>query len=276
MEFKNYIGKQEIIKEEISLTQVEKIVATLDYKDLKLGDELPYLWQWCFFNKALPKEKLGRDGHPKLGGDSDSFLPSFGEVNRMWAGGRFDFIKPLIIGKLATKITTIKDIQEKFGNTGKLIFVTLEHKYYQDEELKIIEEQDIVYKEPNPPKLTSDKPVIEADFSESFCPDSTLLFRYSALTFNGHKIHYDYPYATQVEGYSGLVIHGPLLATKMINCFAKNHKDKKIVKYSYRGLHAVCTPSSFKVESKIISENEAKIWINKDGFIAHQGVINFM
>ncbi|KQH70398.1 hypothetical protein UC80_08920, partial [Campylobacter coli] len=113
------------------------------------------------------------------------------------------------------------------------------------------------------------------DYSEKMQPDSTLLFRYSALTFNGHKIHYDFPYATQVEGYHGLVIHGPLLATYMINCFVKNHPDKQIINYSYRGMHALCVPDSFAVESKIIDNNTAEVWINKNGFVAHSGTIHF-
>ncbi|EJM4862246.1 hypothetical protein NON55_000002 [Campylobacter coli] len=275
MSYENFIGKQEKFTENINEKQVQKIVATLQSKQLKNGDALPYLWQWCFFNEALTPDKLGRDGHPKLGLDKNSFLPSFGEVNRMWAGGRFNFIAPLIIGEDATKITTIKKIQEKQGKSGKLTFVTLEHCYYQKEQLKIEEEQDIVYKQPAPPKLTSDVVAMNADYSEKMQPDSTLLFRYSALTFNGHKIHYDFPYAMQVEGYHGLVIHGPLLATYMINCFVKNHPDKQIINYSYRGMHALCVPDSFAVESKIIDNNTAEVWINKNGFVAHSGTIHF-
>ena len=291
MSFENYIGKSESVEELISATQTQKICATLGHRELKDGDYLPHLWQWCFFVRALHKENLGRDGHPRLGGSEDSFLPDFGEVNRMWAGGRFIFLESLIIGKECKKVTTIKAIKEKSGRSGKLIFVTLLHEYFQDSVKKISEEQDIVYTEPTPPKLSSDLAAPSADFSKTYEPNETTLFRYSALTFNGHRIHYDFPYATKTERYSGLVIHGPLLATYMIHTFLQKYADKKALQYSYRGLHALCVPQRFSAEGRILEStsdlelrfiNElskdskvAQVWINKDGGIAHQGQIEF-
>ncbi|PAF51471.1 hypothetical protein BKH43_02185 [Helicobacter sp. 13S00401-1] len=267
---KNYIGKSEEAFEDINIHQVQKICATFGVKELKVGESLPHLWQWCFFVKALDPSKLGRDGHPRLG----EFLPLIEDRNRMWAGGRFKFLKDLIIGKEAKKKTTIKDIQEKEGRSGKLTFVTLLHEYFQNDTLCISEEQDIVYKEPSKPKTSSDVPLEKCEFKESFNLDSTLLFRYSALTFNGHKIHYDFPYATEVEGYKGLVIHGPLLATFMINTFSKHHKDKKILEYSYQGLRPLCVPSTFRAEGRLEGKS-ASLWIAEGESIAHRGKVIF-
>lgn len=273
--YKNYIGKTEELEEVIDLIQVQKIIATLGFiKPLENGDNLPYLWQWCFFNKAYKSEFLGRDGHPRLG--EGAFLPSFGEVNRMWAGGRFSFFSPLKIGVLTKKKTTIKDIVQKEGKSGKLVFVTLLHEYFQAGELNLSEEQDIVYKAPSKPKLVSDKKAPKADFSKEYNPNSTLLFRYSALTFNGHKIHYDFPYATNIEGYHGLVIHGPILATLMLSDFISNNPDKIIKTYSYKGLHALCVPDRFLVEGSMQELNKASMWINKDGYIAHMSEVTFI
>lgn len=271
-DFSKFIGNSEEFFESIGQNQVQKICATLGNEVLKNGDELPKLWQWCFFVTAYEKEFLGRDGHPKLA----HFMPDVAGRNRMWAGGRFEFIRPLIIGKDSRKKTTIKNIQEKHGKSGSLLFVTLLHEYFQDDILCVSEEQDIVYKEPTPPKLSSGVEAQKADFSSEFNPNETELFRYSALTFNGHRIHYDFPYATETEGYKGLVIHGPLLATRMIETFAKFNSDKKITKYSYRGLCPLCVPTKFSVEGKIIEGNKAETWINVDGFIAHQGQIEFI
>lgn len=271
MDFSSYIGKSEEFFEKINANQTRKICATLGHKNLKDGDVLPYLWQWCFFVEALGLDELGRDGHPKLG----DFMPPAVNRNRMWAGGRFEFIKPLIIGVDTRKKTTIKDVKEKEGRSGKLMFVTLLHEYFQNEILCISEEQDIVYKEPTPPKLTSDVQIPVSEYSTTYNPSEVLLFRYSALTFNGHRIHYDFPYATKTEGYKGLVIHGPMLATFMVNDFAKHNADKKILKYSYRGLRPLCVPSLIKVEGIKIDKNNAKVWVSEDKTIAHQGEIVF-
>ncbi|PAF46001.1 hypothetical protein [Helicobacter sp. 11S02629-2] len=270
-ELKSYIGKSEEFTEDINIHQIQKICATLGQEELKAGESLPHLWQWCFFVKALDPSKLGRDGHPKLGG----FLPLIENRNRMWAGGRFKFIKDLVIGKEARKKTTIKDISEKEGRSGKLTFVTLLHEYFQSDTLCVSEEQDIVYKEPSLPKTSSDASLPKPEFSLTFTPDSTLLFRYSALTFNGHKIHYDFPYATEVEGYKGIVIHGPLLATYMINTFSHFHKDKEILEYSYQGLRPLCVPSTLHAQGVISSATEASLWIAEGESIAHRGKIIF-
>lgn len=178
---------------------------------LSPGQPLPPFYHQLYFWEAQPPDSLGRDGHPKIGG----MIPDFGLPRRMWAGGRLEFHSPLIAGTSARKTTTLSRATRKQGRTGPLAFVTLRHDFHQNGSLCLTEYQDLVYREE--PSLDASRPLPpiaptnETD-SETTTFNSTLLFRYSALTFNGHRIHYDAGYARDVEGYSGLVVHGPLLA----------------------------------------------------------------
>ncbi|MDA5095439.1 acyl dehydratase [Aliiroseovarius sp. KMU-50] len=176
-----------------------------------VGEPLPPFFHQLHFWNALPPEQLGRDGHPKVGG----LIPDMGLPRRMWAGGRLAFRAPLLAGVEAEKTTWLEHAEQKQGRTGPLGFVTLRHEIRQDHELKITEWQDLVYREdpsPDAPKPNPQPAAEDEDSEESWQFSSTLLFRYSALTFNGHRIHYDIDYARDVEGYAGLVVHGPLLA----------------------------------------------------------------
>lgn len=175
----------------------------------------PFFHQLYFWNPR-PPEGLGRDGHPLVGG---GLIPDMGLPRRMWAGGRLSFVTPLRAGVVAERRSILESAAHKEGRTGPLAFVTLRHEIWQENELCLTEWQDLVYREdpaegapkPVPPHARVD----ETDRQEAGF-DSTLLFRYSALTFNGHRIHYDLDYARDVEGYDGLVVHGPLLAQKLM------------------------------------------------------------
>ncbi|MDJ0826247.1 MAG: MaoC family dehydratase N-terminal domain-containing protein [Rhodobacter sp.] len=192
--------------------------ATLDRLDdpPKAGDSLPPFWHQIYFWDPQPPGQLGPDGHPKTG---IGLIPDLGLPQRMWAGGRLQFHAPLILGQTAEKTSSVETVTEKQGRTGRLGFVTLRHDIRQRGQLKITEHQDLVYREPPqsrtaiaPPQARTD----ETDAAEArFTP--TQLFRYSALTFNGHRIHYDADYARDTEGYAGLVVHGPLLAQLLIH-----------------------------------------------------------
>lgn len=179
------------------------------------GTVLPAFFHQIYFWDARPPEALGRDGHPKVGG----LIPDMGLPRRMWAGGALEFHAPLRAGIVAEKVTRVENTARKEGRSGPLGFVTLRHEVFQDGALCVSERQDLVYREdpdpsapgPVPPMARTD----EAEAQEAGF-DSTLLFRYSALTFNGHRIHYDLDYARDVEGYGGLVVHGPLLAQKLM------------------------------------------------------------
>ncbi|MEM7319135.1 MAG: acyl dehydratase [Pseudomonadota bacterium] len=191
--------------------------ATLGYDpDITSGSELPPFFHQLYFWTPQPPDALGRDGHPKTGVD---LIPDLGLPRRMWAGGRLRFQRPLIAGLPAERRSVVDESKMKTGRTGQLGFVTVRHEIQQNDRLCLIEFQDLVYRsdpapsdpDPSPPAARRD----ETDRRE-FVFDTTLLFRYSALTFNGHRIHYDLSYAHDVEGYGGLVVHGPLLAQMLM------------------------------------------------------------
>ncbi|WP_300515843.1 MaoC family dehydratase N-terminal domain-containing protein [Aliiroseovarius sp.] len=174
-------------------------------------DILPPFFHHLYFWDVQPSDALGRDGHPKVGG----VIPDMGLPRRMWAGGRLEFLSPLQVGQPAQKHSRVEKASHKVGRTGPLGFVTLRHEVTQDGEVKLREYQDLVYREdPNPtaPKHLPPEAGKDEDSCEAHGFTSTLLFRYSALTFNGHRIHYDLDYCRDFEGYAGLVVHGPLLA----------------------------------------------------------------
>lgn len=294
IELQQWVGRQETCKELIYPNHVKKIASSLSFwqdgeDSFKEGDNLPYLWQWAFFIDPLNLNELGGDGHPKRGG----FLPPADNRNRMWAGGRLQFIQPLKIGEEGTRFSTIKAIKEKEGSTGKLLFVTVLHEYFQEGKLCIQEEQDIVYREPSPPKLSGTQPAPIAQWSNEIVPSSVMLFRYSAVTFNGHRIHYDYPYSTQVEGYPGLVVHGPMIATYLLHSFLRAYPDKKVKNFSFRGLRPLICPTPFKVEGCLVPLEElsfantsvavtdgktiggAKLWAQQEGTMAQQAELIF-
>ncbi|KAG1186039.1 hypothetical protein G6F35_014738 [Rhizopus arrhizus] len=187
---------------------------------------------------------LGTDGHPSRGG----FLPPAQDRNRMWAGGRVEFRQPLKVGVPAERVSTVAEVKEKTGRTGALLFVTVRHEYHQAGEIVILEEQDIVYRQPSPPKLAGSEPAPQAQWRDTVNPTSVLLFRYSAVTFNGHRIHYDHPYVTGTEGYPGLVVHGPLIATEMVAAFTRAHPKARLTHLSYRGLRPLISPALLQDE----------------------------
>lgn len=268
----DWVGRQERVTEFISASHAKKIAFSVNAPIPVDGKELPLLWHWAYFIDPMPLDELGEDGHPARGG----FLPPADNRNRMWAGGRLNFVDDLIIGKEAERITTIKAVVEKEGRTGKLLFVTLEHVYEQEGKVCIIEEQDIVYREPSPPKLVGEEPAPEAEWSQEIEPSAVMLFRYSAVTFNGHRIHYDYPYANGVEGYPGLVVHGPLIATKVLQAFIEEHPEKLVTQFNFRGVRPLIAPEPFKVEGMVLEVNSAKLWAQQGGTLAQKAEIQFI
>ncbi|WP_425100747.1 FAS1-like dehydratase domain-containing protein [Tropicibacter sp. S64] len=184
--------------------------------DIAAGDALPPFFHQIHFWEPKPPGALGRDGHPAVG---RGLIPDLGLPRRMWAGGHLTFHAPLRAGIPAEKVSTVASVSRKEGRTGPLGFVTVKHDVHQGGTLCVTELQDLVYREdPDPDAPQSQAPIARTDEtgSEAAAFSSTLLFRYSALTFNGHRIHYDLDYARDVEGYRGLVVHGPLLAQKLL------------------------------------------------------------
>lgn len=180
------------------------------------GSALPPFFEQIYFWETRPSSQLGRDGHPQTG---LGLIPDLGLPRRMWAGGRLAFNAPLVAGLDAEKHSFVEAATRKQGRTGPLGFVTLRHEFHQNGILCRTEWRDLVYREdPSPDQIKPTPPMAPND--EESCQevqfDSTILFRYSALTFNGHRIHYDLDYAKDVEGYDGLVVHGPLLAQRLM------------------------------------------------------------
>ncbi len=200
------------------------------------GDQLPPQWHWLYFLPNAPQAEMGQDGHPKLGG----FLPDTGLPRRMFAGARVTYEKPLIIGQPAHRRSQIISIDEKDGKSGKLVFVTVAHEYEQAGSLALTEEQTVVYREaatapaPSEPSKRA-KPLPKLDSKETFTPDTVVLFRFSALTYNAHRIHYDRDYAVNEEFYPDLVVHGPLTAILLLELFHKENPERLIEFYEFRG-----------------------------------------
>jgi 3-methylfumaryl-CoA hydratase len=233
-----WVGKTESVGARVNAVTANALAATLDRADrFDTGANLPPLWHWVYFWHAAPQAELGPDGHPQRGG----FLPPVPLPRRMWAGGRLTFAKPLQVESDAVRSSQVASVATKHGATGPLVFVTVRHELAQEGQLCITEEHDIVYRGlPQPgsaapaPKMAP--PDAEAAWSRTITPDPVLLFRYSALTFNGHRIHYDRSYVTEVEGYPGLIVHGPLIATLLVDLLQRNLPQSRIASFSFRAV----------------------------------------
>ncbi|MCO6055243.1 MaoC family dehydratase N-terminal domain-containing protein [Pseudomonas sp. MOB-449] len=258
-----WIGRTEESHDQISRNLVIRIAATLGEPTPAHGEALPPLWHWAFFQDPVFESGLGSDGHPARGG----FLPPADNRNRMWAGSRLEFIEPLRVGGEVTRVSTILDVQEKHGRTGSLLFVTVRHDHFQEGRLALRDDQDIVYREPTPPKLSNSDKLQSGAWMETVEPSPTLLFRYSAVTFNGHRIHYDWPYVTEAEGYPGLVVHGPLIATLNLRAFCRANPQARLRRFAFRGVRPLICPTAFQVGGELVGDGKAKLWAgNDDGF----------
>lgn len=243
------IGRTERRSEQIQFDRVAALAATLDLEICPgAGDALPPGWHWLFFNPFVRRSALGSDGHPKRGG----FLPDVKLPRRMWAGGRLSYHAPLPIGAMATRESEIIDVASKSGRAGRLVFVTVRHRVIADGALCIEEEQDIVYREalaPGAPKPVPTAAPDGAEWSEMVTPDPVLLFRYSALTSNGHRIHYDQPYARGEEGYRDLVVHGPLISTLLHDLAVRCCPEAKLSRFEFRGMAPLFVDRPFRIEA---------------------------
>lgn len=231
-----WIGREERSDDQIDLRSARALAATLDLdpQHLQPGDALPPLWHWVYFTPTTRQSGLGPDGHPERGG----FLPPVTLPRRMWAGGRVDFRQPLRIGDAAKRESRILRCERKDGRSGELVFVTVRHSLHGPAGLALVEEHDIVYRagQPGGTPLAGETPPAQADFRRRVHPDAPLLFRYSALTFNGHRIHYDRKYVTEVEGYPGLVVHGPMIATLLLDLLRHQMPDAELASFEFRAV----------------------------------------
>ena len=246
--YADWIGRQEVIDDDLCLAPALAAAATLDDPSTRfaLGSALPPLWQWFYFLPSVQQTKLGVDGHPQRGG----FMPPIPYPRRMFAGARMRFHRPLLIGQPARREAVIRDVRLKSGRSGTLAFVSVHYRFFQAGQLCIEEEQDIVYREPGPavdcPRVLAWPQLPSGAWARVVRPDAKLLFRFSALTFNAHRIHYDRPYAIEEEGYPGLVVHGPLTAVLLME-LVRQHVQRPVQTFSFRGLAPLFDLAPFRV-----------------------------
>ncbi|MGO9930854.1 MAG: MaoC family dehydratase N-terminal domain-containing protein [Steroidobacteraceae bacterium] len=232
-ELQGWIGRRETAHDEITPRLVRELRATLDQDAIDVDVPVPLAVHWCLAPPAIKASMIGPDGHPLRGG----FLPPVPLPRRMWAGGRVKFRDRLYVGDKVERRSRIADVALKEGRSGVLCFVSVAHEYFTARGLAVEDRQDIVYRKLNPATTSTANPgnLPVPEWRRNMQADPVLLLRYSALTFNGHRIHYDRPYATNVEGYPGLLVHGPLQATLLIE-FAASIKGQPPALFRYRGV----------------------------------------
>ncbi|HKE16776.1 MAG TPA: MaoC family dehydratase N-terminal domain-containing protein [Kofleriaceae bacterium] len=251
----SWIGRRSESVDRVTASRVAAWNATLDRDDPfpADGDAAPPLFHFALFPPLARQSALGPDGHARRGG----FLPPVALPRRMWAGGRFRFRAPLRVGERVELVSVIERIEEKRGRSGPLVFVTVRHAISGAGGLSLEEEQDLVYRdaplprdstEPGAPMAAAAAPSApSARWRRQIAPDDVLLFRYSALMFNGHRIHYDRRYATEVEGYPGLVVHGPLLATLLVDLVRRQLPEAALESFRFTALRPVFDVAPFAI-----------------------------
>jgi 3-methylfumaryl-CoA hydratase len=250
MNLQDWVGRSEVVSDVATPTPYAALSATFDREAGRppAGTVLPALWHWLYFLPLHRQSEIGPDGHARRGG----FLPPVPLPRRMWAGSQFEFHQPLCIGDEMTRTSTIESVTEKQGRTGPLVFVKVRHEIRRQgqAEVALTEFHDIVYREaaradevappPRPAPATS-------TWEKKWVPDDVLLFRYSALTFNGHRIHYDRKYVTEVEGYPGLIVHGPMVATMLLDLLRHQMPQAQVKSYEFRAVRPVFDIHHFHV-----------------------------
>ena len=272
--WRRWIGRTKEASEAIEPMRACAMQATLDDdgEPLKQGDPLPPLWHWLYFWEPTPHSALSADGHSARG----QFLPPINLPRRAIAGGRIKFLRPLTIGAAATRRSRVSDIKRKTGRSGRLVFVTLQHETADEQGPCIQEEQDLVFRaagKPGEPLPAGERGPAVVRWRHQVEPDPLLLFRYSALTFNGHRIHYQQSYATEEEGYSGLVVHGSLLATMMAALVCRQVPDQQITWLDFRAVRPVFDTQPFNVGGRPSEDGQgAEVWVtDAGGYLAMTG-----
>jgi 3-methylfumaryl-CoA hydratase len=274
---RDWIGRSETRHDTATLQPVAALIATLDRDDPQpqVGDPLPALWHWLYFLPLAPAREISEDGHPKRGG----FLPPVPLPRRMWAGGRLEFTRPLRIGDAIERTSRILDVTTKSGRSGSLVFVTVRHEVSDTQGLALSEEHDIVYRDPPQPGASAPTPTPAPSnhtFSREIAPDPVLLFRYSALTFNGHRIHYDRSYVTEVEGYPGLIVHGPLIATLLMDLARRQYPQAQVRKFAFKAVRPLFDIHRFTVCGREESPGHLALWArDHEGMLAMQATAEF-
>jgi 3-methylfumaryl-CoA hydratase len=270
---RDWIGRSERRSDTITAAPLAGLAATLDRVDDPEplpGSALPPLAHWLYFLPQAAQREIGADGHPKRGG----FLPPVPLPRRMWAGGRLQFERALRVGDEVERRSTITKVDAKAGRSGALVFVTVRHEISDARGLALSEEHDIVYRDnplPGAPPPAPAPARTDEEFGRRIVPDPVLLFRYSALTFNGHRIHYDRSYATEVEGYPGLIVHGPLIATLLVDLVRRDRPGAQIRSFAFKAASPLFDIHPFSVCGKRADDGHVDLWArNHAGELAMQ------
>jgi 3-methylfumaryl-CoA hydratase len=240
---REWIGRTETRHDVVTQGPLRALAALLDRDDPppQPGDAAPPLAHWLYFLPIYRQSEAGPDGHALKGG----FLPPVSLPRRMWAGSRLEFLRPLRVGAAITRRSTIADVSVKEGRSGPLVFVTVRHEVSDDGGTVLTDEHDIVFRGEGALAAAPKPAASDATWRRDIHPDPVLLFRYSAVTFNSHRIHYDYPYVTKVEGYPGLVVHGPLIATLLVDLFRRNRPEARLTSYAFRAVRPLYDTAPF-------------------------------
>ncbi|SCK26187.1 3-methylfumaryl-CoA hydratase [Variovorax sp. HW608] len=258
---RTWIDKTVVIDDLVTPVPLKALTATLDRDDPPVGPDsaVPPCWHWLYFLPLPQQSEIGPDGHPRRGG----FLPPVPLPRRMWAGSQLSFHSPLHVGQRISRTSRIADVRLKEGRTGPLVFVNVDHEIHAEGTLAISERHDIVYRDMPAPGESAPAGVAAPEgeeWSRRIEPDDVLLFRYSALTFNGHRIHYDRRYVTEVEGYPGLIVHGPLIATLLLDLLRRSLPDAQVRNFSFRAIKPLFDVAPFTVCGRREDAETVKLW----------------
>ena len=283
---RQWVGRTEAHQDLATAWPLAALSATLDRDDPPLceGDAIPEGWHWSYFLETALARELAHDGHPKRGG----FLPPVTLPRRMWAGGRLDFRRPIKVGERMSRESEILSVESKSGNSGNLVFVTVRHTLSVAAEIAVVEEHDIVYRDaaipgaPKTPAAPASAPApgkpspANALWRHEVMPDEAMLFRYSALIFNAHRIHYDIDYCRKQEGYPGLIVHGPLQTILLLDLSRRN-AGRPVRRLDYRALSPVFHNEKLTVGGIPAADGEsAQLWTaGPSGNIAMTGTAHY-
>ena len=268
--WQEWIGKSQMAGAVISAWPSDVLNATLDRDDppFASGDPIPPGWHWLYFPEAVRLADTGADGHAKRG----EFLPPVSLPRRMWASNRMRFHQPLRIGEHLSRVSTIADVTAKEGRSGSLVFVIVRHEISGDHGLATVEEHSIVYRDC--PESTVARPARPAPENPTWRhviePTPVLLFRFSALTMNSHRIHYDRAYTNDVEGYPGLLVHGPLVAVFLLDLLRREMPRATLKHFSIRLLAPLYDTAAFSVAGRPEDDGKtATLWaLDSEGGLA--------
>ena len=267
---RTWIDRTESVHDVASVVPLRALSATLDRDDpaIDLGTEVPPCWHWLYFLPLHRQSALGPDGHARRGG----FMPPVPLPRRMWAGSRFEFLAPVRAGQAISRTSRIADVRMKEGRSGPLVFVNVHHEIRAEGQHAIHEEHDIVYRDmpqPGEPAPAGVPAPQNAAWTREIQPDDVLLFRYSALTFNGHRIHYDRRYVTEVEGYPGLIVHGPLIATLLLDLLRRQLPTAPVRRFSFKAMKPIFDTAPFSVCGRMEGDKTVRLWaVTPEGHLA--------